>query len=134
MAGFVNFMDNEPWPTVQLRDGYKAVFLLGAGDDPESVEDCDIEVRDADGNRWYATALTLAEIRRIMDRHALSGESCHGRFFFCYDLLIVHRGGVPAIAALLDDLVGSGEFKEVLTQLEDDDDDDLFDDPDRIRG
>jgi hypothetical protein len=109
-------MGTDPLLRVQLDDGM-AVFLLGAEDDPDTVENVDVEVTSADGSRWSATVMTPAEIGRIMARWASSGESLGGRYFQCDDLLIVTRPGLPNMIDILGRLLGSGEFREVLTPL-----------------
>ena len=55
-----------------------AEFMLGAEDDPASVENVDAVVTLDDGTRWSATFLTLNEIARIMDGWTASGEGLGG--------------------------------------------------------
>jgi hypothetical protein len=109
-------MGTDPLLRIELGGGV-AVFLLGAEDDPETVENVDVEVTDAGGDRWSATVMTQAEIGRIMDRWAASGEGLGGRYFQCDDLLIVSRPGLPNMTDILGHLLASGEFREVLHPL-----------------
>jgi hypothetical protein len=111
-------MGIDPLLRVQLGDG-AAVFMLGAEDEPGTVENVDVEVMAPDGSRWSATVMTLAEIGRIMDRWAVSGEGLGGRYFQCDDLLVVGAAGLPGMVEVLGRLLDSGDFREVLTRLPD---------------
>ncbi|WP_326468560.1 hypothetical protein [Actinophytocola sp.] len=84
----------------------------------ETVENVDVEVTFADGSRWGATVLSLAEIGRIMDRWEATGEGLGGSYFQCPDMIIVRCGGVVAIAEMLNGLVDSGEFRSVLARID----------------
>jgi hypothetical protein len=81
-----------------------AEFMLGAEDDPASVEDVDAVITLDDSTRWSATFLTLDAIARILDRWKASGERLGGSYFSCPDLLIVRSGGIPAMTDVLDEL------------------------------
>lgn len=110
-------MANSPFPTVQF-DGAEVVFMLGANDDPATVENMDVEVVLGDGSRWSATFLTLAEIRRVMDRWAQTGECLNGTYFQCTDLVIFEHGGIEAATDLVRRLVESGEIRDAFVQLD----------------
>lgn len=103
------------------RDGYIAVFMLGADDEPESVENVDVEVILADKSRWSATFLTLAEIGRIMARWRITGECAGGAYLQIPDLIVVRDPGVPEMVEVLDHLLVEGEPGGILIALEDDD-------------
>ncbi|WP_151011216.1 hypothetical protein [Micromonospora aurantiaca (nom. illeg.)] len=101
---------------VQLG-GAEAVFMLGAADDADTVENMDVEVTLGDGSRWSATLLTLAEIRRIMERWQRTGEGLSGAFFQCADLVIVDRGGIGAAVELLSRLVNTEQIRETFVRV-----------------
>jgi hypothetical protein len=79
----------------------------------------DVFVDLPDGSRWSATVFTLAEVERLMDRWASTGEALSGRYFSCSDGLIVREPGVSAMVAVLAGLLEEGEFSQVLQQVED---------------
>ncbi|TDC50152.1 hypothetical protein E1258_26650 [Micromonospora sp. KC207] len=110
-------MANSPLTKVQLN-GAEAAFMLGAADDADTVENVDVEVTLDDGSRWSATFLTLAEIRRLMERWEATGECFSGAYFQCADLVIVGQGGIAAAADLLRQLVDSGRIREVLVRID----------------
>jgi hypothetical protein len=109
-------MANSPLFEV-TTDDFKATFMLGKGDELDSVENVDVEVEFADGTRWGATFITVREIERIMDRWRSSGEGESGIFFRCPDLVIVRDGGVRAITAVVESAVGQDRRSGILTQL-----------------
>jgi hypothetical protein len=110
-------MDNNPLVKVQLS-GAEAIFMLGASDDTETIENVDVEVVLDDGSRWSATFLTLAEIARLMARWKVTGECLGGAFFQCADLVIVERGGIAEAADLLRRLVDSGQIRDALVRVD----------------
>lgn len=94
-------------------EGFEARFALGSAEEVDSVENVDVFVRLADGSEWTATVFTLAEVRRLMDRWALSGEAQAGTYFWCWDGLIVRDAGVASVVEVLAGLVASGEVRKV---------------------
>ena len=110
-------MASDLFVKVQLNHA-EALFMLGAEDDAETVENVDVEVFYDDGSRWSGTFLSLAEIGRIMDRWRFTGESLGGSYFQCPDLVIVRHGGVAAMSRVLNGLVDSGEFRSVLVRVD----------------
>ena len=95
-------------------EGFGARFALGSAEEVDAVENVDVFVRLADGSECTATVLTLAEVRRLMDRWSVSGEAQSGAYFWCWDGLIVRDAGVSAMARVLAGLVASGEVRQVL--------------------
>lgn len=56
-------------------DRFVASFLPGVGEDLDAVCNVDVEVRlMEDGSRWSATVFTVAEIERLMEKGAQTGE------------------------------------------------------------
>lgn len=110
-------MADSPFTTVQLV-GAEATFMLGADDDPSTIENLDAQVVLDDGSRWSATLLTLAEIARLMERWKVTGECLGGSYFQCSDLVVMERGGVSAAAELLGRLVESGQLRDVLVRVD----------------
>jgi hypothetical protein len=108
-------MATDPFLKASVRDA-EITFMLG-NEDAETVEDVDVEVRLGDGSRWSATCVSLAQVGRIMDRWATTGECLSGSFFQCADLVIIRRPGVPAILEMIEGLLDSGEFRYTFVNL-----------------
>jgi len=109
---------DHPWYTVRTAH-FEASFLLGLGEEPETVQDVDVEVRLADGSRWSASMVTVAQVQVLMDRWARSGEALGGSYFWCADGLIVRDPGVGAMTRVLTGLFDNGELTDVLQRLDD---------------
>ncbi|MEU6615065.1 hypothetical protein [Streptomyces parvus] len=82
---------------VVTESNFAALFLLGADDIPETVENVDGQLLLPDGTRWSATFMTLGAIETVMNRWKRTGEYGGGSFFACSDLVIVPEGGVAAM-------------------------------------
>ncbi|BCB79614.1 hypothetical protein GCM10022251_41430 [Phytohabitans flavus] len=82
------------------------------------VENVDVEVALDDGSRWSATLLTLAEIRRLMDRWKVTGECLDGSYFQCADLVIFERGGIETATDLLGRLVSTGQIRDAFVRID----------------
>jgi hypothetical protein len=95
-------------------EGFEVGFALGSAEEIETVENVDVFVRLADGSEWTATVFTLAEVHRLMDRWAVSGEALGGKYFWCWDALFIRNAGVAAIVDVLAGLVASNEVHAVL--------------------
>jgi hypothetical protein len=100
-------MDDNSLLRLKLRDA-EVIFMLGADNDKESVENVDAEIVLADGSRWSVTFLTLDEIGRIMARWAHSGECKSGAYFRVPDLVISRRPGIANMMAAVEDLIDHG--------------------------
>ncbi|MFE7116126.1 hypothetical protein ACFU99_11975 [Streptomyces sp. NPDC057654] len=107
-----------PWYRVCMED-FEALFLLGPGEDLDSVCNVDVEVRLADGSRWSATVFTVAEVERLMESWSRSGEALGGRYFWCADGLVVRDSGIDAMTQVIRGLLDAGEFGDVFRRLED---------------
>lgn len=105
------------------EDGFSVEIIVGA-DDPATVDDVDVVIHLPGKGRYSATVLTLDAIRRVMDRHATTGESLHGRHLVVPDLLIIRSPGVAEIIDVVRDLVHDDNIDGVLPRLRDDPDDD----------
>jgi hypothetical protein len=104
---------------VHIEDA-EVTFMLGASDDAETVENVDVEVVLAEGSRWSATFLSLAEVSRIMNRWKVTGECLGGSFFRCPDLVIINKGGAAEILEIIKELVVTGELQNTLMPLDND--------------
>jgi hypothetical protein len=100
-----------------VTDQFRAVFMLGAEDEADSVENVDVEVSLSDGTRWSATFMTMREIQKIMDRWRSSGENLGGRYFHSGDLVIVREAGISAIVQAMESALASGDPYSILTPL-----------------
>ncbi|MFI1735772.1 hypothetical protein ACH40E_42605 [Streptomyces acidicola] len=110
---------DEPW--YRVRTGrFVASFLPGASEDLDAVCNVDVEVRLVeDGSRWSATVFTVAEVERLMEKGAQTGEDLEGRYFWCSDGLIVRDPGIDNMTEVIASLLNSGEFGQVLQRLDD---------------
>ncbi|MEL5961183.1 hypothetical protein AADR41_41605 [Streptomyces sp. CLV115] len=107
-----------PWYRVRT-DRFVASFLPGAGEDPDTVCNVDVEVRlTADNSRWSATVFTLAEVERLMERWSRTGEELGGRYFWCSDGLIVRDAGIGSMTEVLVGLLDSGDLTGILRRLD----------------
>ncbi|WP_020117187.1 hypothetical protein [Streptomyces canus] len=110
---------DEPWYRVRT-DRFVASFLPGDGEDLDEVCNVDVFVQlTADGSRWSATVFTLAEVQRLMERWAQTGEEQGGRYFWCSDGLIVRDPGIDNMTQVLSGLLDSGDFSQILQRIDD---------------
>lgn len=109
---------DEPWYRVRT-DRYVASFLPGAGEDLDAVCNVDAEVRLTDGSRWSATVFTVAEVERLMERWAQTGEAAGGRYFWCSDSLIVREPGIANMTEAISGVLDEGDFERIFQRLED---------------
>ncbi|MFJ4412253.1 hypothetical protein [Streptomyces sp. NPDC088910] len=109
---------DEPWYRVRT-DRFVASFLPSAGEDLDAVCNVDVEVRLTDGSRWSATVFTVAEVQRLMERWAQTGEEAGGRYFWCSDGLIVREAGIANMTEAISGVLDEGDFEQILQRLED---------------
>lgn len=86
-------------------EGGEVRLLLGAEDDPATVDNCDGFVDGVDGSTKSFTIMTLAAIDRVMSRWESSGEGGSGSHLRVPDLIVLRSGGIDKIAAAVEDLV-----------------------------
>ncbi|WP_101254436.1 hypothetical protein [Streptomyces barkulensis] len=96
---------------------FSALFMLGAEDDKENVENVDAELTLPDGTRWSATFMTLRAIAQVMDRWKETGECSGGAYFQCPDLVIIPEGGLAAMLDSFKGIIDSGGPEGVLQFL-----------------
>ena len=96
---------------------FSAIFMLGAEDDKETVENVDAELVLPEGTRWGATFMTLRAIEQVMHRWKETGECSNGAYFQCPDLVIIPEGGVVAMLASFKGIIDSGGPEGVLQFL-----------------
>lgn len=107
-----------PW--YRVRTGrFVASFLPSAGEDLDAVYNVDVEVQLTDGSRWSATVFTVAEVQRLMERWAQTGEEAGGRYFWCSDGLIVREAGVANMTEAISGVLNEGDFERILQRLDD---------------
>jgi hypothetical protein len=90
-------MEDDFFHVVRESD-FTALFMLGADDRLERVEDVDAGLRLPDGARWSAGFMTLGVIEEAMNRWRETREYGGGVFFQCSDLVIVPMSGVAVMA------------------------------------
>ncbi|MFD5887162.1 hypothetical protein ACFWHQ_14430 [Streptomyces sp. NPDC060334] len=110
---------DEPWYRVRM-EAFEASFLPSPDEDLNSVCNVDVFVDLQDGSRWTATLFTVAEVERLMDVWAESGEALGGRFFWVSDGLIVRDPGVNSMSQVIAGLIETDEFSTVFQRIEDD--------------
>ncbi|MEU8332843.1 hypothetical protein [Micromonospora sp. NPDC048839] len=93
-------------------------FMLGGGDDAETVDNVDAHIYLADGTHRYATFFTPDAVKEILQRHASTGETDGGRYFWCSDQVIVPEPGVAAMVAAVDEMIRSGEIEVMCGRVE----------------
>ncbi|WP_148612450.1 hypothetical protein [Nocardioides rubriscoriae] len=96
-----------------------SLTVYGANSDG-AVTNADVELTDADGKRWSATVLTLAEIDRLMGVWESSDECQGGSYLRVPDLLIVRDPERDAVVRLFVELHRTGEHRHELSPLSDD--------------
>jgi hypothetical protein len=107
-----------PWYRVRT-DRFEASFLPDAGENLDAVCNVDVEVRLAEGARWSATVLTIAEVQRLIDKGSRTGEDLGGRYFWCPDSLIVRAPGIDTMPQVIRSLLDNGDFEQVFQRLDD---------------
>jgi hypothetical protein len=110
---------DEPWYRVRT-EAFEASFLPSPDEDLDSICNVDVFVNLQDGSRWTATVFTVAEVERLMDVWAESGEALGGRYFCVTDGLIVRDPGVDSMTQVIVGLIETDEFSTVFQRLEDD--------------
>jgi hypothetical protein len=106
-----------PWYRVRTEH-LEAAYLPNAGEDLEAVNNVDVFVDLNDGTHWSATIITLGQVRAVMARWAESGEALGGRYFWCSDGLIVRDPGIGNMARVINGLMETGEFTQILHRLD----------------
>lgn len=109
-------MVNDPLRRVDGRQ-FSAIFMLGAEDDEETVENVDAELILPDGTRWSATFMTLRAIEEVMNRWKETGECSSGAYFCCADLVIIPEGGLAVMLDSFKKIIDSGGPEGVLQFL-----------------
>jgi hypothetical protein len=99
------------------RDGVTLRVMLGVDEDPEQVDNVDVEIVDPSGATYAATFLTTDAIDVVLKRWERTGEYGGGRYFWCVDLVVIPRPGVDAIMAAAVELVASGDVSTVCAPL-----------------
>ncbi|TKK90840.1 hypothetical protein FDA94_03500 [Herbidospora galbida] len=93
------------------ESGFEMLIPRWEGYEPETAEEADATIVFPDGSRRYATFMTLDVVRRIMDKDVRTGESLGGRYFWCSDLIIIRDVGFESMAAVIRDLISSGDIE-----------------------
>ncbi|WP_240805262.1 hypothetical protein [Streptomyces sp. A1547] len=89
-----------PWYQVRT-DAFEASFLPSPDEELDSVCNLDLFVDLKDGSRWSATVFTVAEVERLMQTWAGSGEALGGRYSWCSDGLIVRDPGIDSMTHVI---------------------------------
>jgi hypothetical protein len=62
---------------------------------------------------------TVAEVQRLMERWAQTGEEAGGRYFWCSDGLIVRKAGIANMAEAISSALDQSDFERILQRLDD---------------
>lgn len=116
MGDDCNPVDEDLFHVVK-EPGFIVLFMLGADDQVDTVEDVDAELRLPDGSRWSATCMTLGAIEVVLNRWKETGEYGGGVFFQCPDLVIIPKPGVAAMIEAFRAIMTEGP-KGILNKLE----------------
>ncbi|MFI5560737.1 hypothetical protein ACIA2T_15795 [Amycolatopsis japonica] len=92
--------------------------LIGDHEDPGQAGNIDVEVRLPDGSRWSATMFTVAEVERLMEHWAQTGECGSGSYFWCSDGVIVREPGVSFMTEVLIGLHDEDNLTGLLKPLD----------------
>ena len=77
-------------------------------DDPDIVDNIDGYVYLDDGVVKTFTAVTLAEVDRMLTRWSQSGEALSGLYLCCPDLVLLRSPGLANITAAVEDATARG--------------------------
>ena len=92
--------------------------------DVEPVSDtcngnADVVVRDASGERYWATFFTPSNVQTLMSRYQSTGECLSGSYFWAANMIVIEEISEPLIHQVIEDLFANGCFKTVFAILED---------------
>ena len=109
-------MQNEAFWVIN-RSGIVIRLILGADDDPQTVDNVVGQITTSDGKTYAATFMTTGAIEAVLKRWKRSGEAGHGSYFWCTDLVVIPRPGTDPIIAAVEELVRVDEQRSLLTDL-----------------
>jgi hypothetical protein len=96
-------VSGDPYVRVETASG-EVRLLLGEDDDPATVENCDGFIAYTDGTVRSFSALTVAEVDRLLRRWEQTGESRAGALRVP-DLVVLRTGGIDSIVAAVEEVV-----------------------------
>ncbi|MFI5811933.1 hypothetical protein ACIA7S_13310 [Streptomyces sp. NPDC051643] len=99
------------------RDDYEICLVPDAGMPLDEIDDVDMWVIFNNGHRWSGTIHTLDVVHRLMDRWQQTGECLGGSFFYTWDGLIVRDRGIAGMVDVVDNLVRSGDYRNVFRDV-----------------
>ncbi|WP_405061621.1 hypothetical protein OG474_08210 [Kribbella sp. NBC_01505] len=109
----------QEWPYHVFTDPAFVLSLLLDPDEPlDQVCNCDAFLDIPGEGRWTATIFSVDEVRRLLDRWRITGESS---YFTGVDNVIVREPGIDSIATAVRELVEDGSYDLVLVKCDDDD-------------
>ncbi len=62
---------------------------------------------------------TVAEVQRLMERWARTGEAAGGRYFWCSDGLIVRKPGIDNMTQAITGVLDEDDFDKILQRIDD---------------
>ncbi|MEU9833476.1 hypothetical protein AB0D67_18310 [Streptosporangium sp. NPDC048047] len=97
--------------------GFEMLIPRWEGHEPETAEEADATITLPDGTRRYATFMTLDAVGRVMKRWKDTGECLNGRYFRCFDLIIIRESGFASMIDAVRDMIATGEIDSACSLL-----------------
>ena len=79
--------------------------------------DTDVIVTWENGERWVATFVTYKHVLTLAERYKANGECLNGAYIWVSDMLLVDVATRPRIEEIIKNLLQSGDFQVIFTQL-----------------
>jgi hypothetical protein len=83
----------------------------------EQNDNVDVVVSLESGRSFAATFFTLENIASLMRGYRDTGECLRGQYFWAKDIIVVEELSEEVIAAVVDDLLASGELDAALSEI-----------------
>ena len=103
---FELWIEAEEWPA-------------GEWDPADSVTD--VVVTLDDGTRWIATFCAFAHLATLRTACRETGENLSGKYLWASDLILVDDTSRESVAAVVADLIASGDVPSAFSELTDED-------------
>lgn len=98
---------------MSLNAKYRVSFVAALDGLDELDDNVDVFVDFVTGERYVATFFTIANIRRLMDKDAETGECANGLYFWATDMVIVRSLTRDNVERTIADLLSTGTFESV---------------------
>lgn len=100
--------------TLKKTEGYEILALSDDWQDVKLIDDNrDIEVRMANGSRYFLTIFALKNLDSLLRGYEASGECASGTYMWASNMVVMRHLTVNAVILTVEDLIESGEIKQV---------------------